>query len=267
MSKQPVPLRGTPGRRMLTPQEQRALQQHLAQGGQLPPGYTALPEGQIPPPGHVPTGVTTNAKGGPVKPPEDLTTYNPIQADDTGISLMRDCAECPLPNETTLLQQHMQLLAQIKSLDEEAADIIANGLASYMLVNNFCGDNLKDRVAIEFEKDDELAALHAEVQARTREAVELQQKMHECHAAARAAIEKRWEIAVTKFGLNPAKNFYAIHEQDGTVKQLHLDCAPCRGKAKIRKARQAAGDYLAKVQAERRKQAQESAKPPAKEKE
>lgn len=267
MNRRPVPGRAPQPGRPLTPQMQRILQEKLARGEELPPGFVAIKEGDVPPPGLIPTGVSAKADGQPIKPPEDLTPFNPIVANNDGITLMRETCECPLPNETTLLQQHIQLLTALGRMDDEVVDIISRGLASYMLVGGFCSTNLKDRVAVQFKDDPALAALHQEIKDRTVEMLDLQKKIQECNVAAQKALQSRWDKAVKSFGLSPAKNFYTINEEEGAIHQLHIDCTGCKGKTKLRKSRQEAAAYLAKVREEKRKEAEASAKPPAKKEE
>jgi hypothetical protein len=222
----------------------------------------------------VPAGITTAADGKEIKPPEDLTPFNPMIPDKDGITLMRNTAKCPLPNETNVLQQHIQLLTNIQKMDDEVVPIIAKGLAVYMMVNTFCHANLKERIAVEFASDAKLTALHQEIKDRSAEMDELNRKAAACSKAAEKAINERWNHAVKEYGLNPAKNFYALNEDTGQIMHLQLDCPSCKGKASMRKARQAAGEYIQKTQAKMRpkgpravKTPAEEEKPPAKEKE
>ncbi len=246
----------------ITPAMRKELERRMAAGEPLPQGFRAVPEGQVPPQGMMPTGVTAQADGKPIQPPDDLTPYNPIVADNDGLTLMRNAHKCPLPNEATTLQQTLQMLTQLEGkLTDRTIEITAQGLAAYMHVGNFCGDQMKDRVVVEFAKDTALAAHHQEIQDCTTEMQALQKQMQAIHTRAKKAIEERWAGAVKNYGLNPAKNFYALNERDGTVIQLSLDCAACKGKARLRKSRQGAQEHMKQVQTEKRKQAEASSKP------
>lgn len=239
----------------VSPEMQRILQEKMARGEPLPPGYTAVPEGQVPPPGMIPTGVSTKSNGAPLQTPENLTAYNPIAVNNDSMALMRNNAECPLPNETALLQQHLQLLTALEGeLSNNAIDITARGLAAYMHVGSFCTKNLRNRPVVTFSQDPELRELHDTIQHCTSRMETLQKEMQEIHTEARKALETRWKKSIENYGLNPEKNFYTVEEEKGTISLLTLDCAACKGKARIRHARQESQEYLQKVRLEKQKE-------------
>ena len=234
----------------------------MARGEPLPPGFRVANENEPPPLGAMPTGVTAQASGQPVKPPEDLTAHNPIATDENGFTLMRNTHECPIPNESTILQQQLQLATALSSaVTEECADLTAKGLSVRILTNGYCRDNLKNRVACTFESDEKLREYHQEILDLTSEMETLQKTMQDVHKRAKAAIDNRWQTAVKLYGLNPAKNFYAVDEKEGSIHQLHLDCDGCKGKTRIRKTRQSAGDYVKQLQAAKRAEAEKTASP------
>ena len=259
MNEKPVsPLQGRGGMpTRLTPQQMHEIKQRIARGEPLPEGMVAVPDGQQPPPGAVSTGVAARP-GEPVGPPDDLTKFNPITLDQQGMGLLRDVAKCPIPSETQILQQAIQLLSKVQGMDYDVALLIGTGLAHYMLLNGYCEKAVKDRVAVNFETDEELSALNQTIKDCTAEMQELQKQVVECNKKAREAIEKRWNLSVEKYGLNPAKNCYSLNEDEGVIYQLHLDCISCKGKTGIRKSRQAVQESLAKAQANARKKQAEA---------
>jgi len=242
MNRRPVPM---------SPAMQQEIQRRLAAGEPLPPGVHAVPEGQVPPPHTYPTGVAVQPDGRPIQPPEDLTELNPMTINADTITLLRNASECPLPSENTIIQQNLQIMSRMGKVDDSRIEqTMAQGLATYLRANIYCENQMKKRTVVRFEDDEELAELHAEIQEGTKKLEKMRKEFNEIVTKVQAAGKERWERSVRKYGLDPAKNIYILSSDDADISQAHLDCAACKGKVRIRKARQATTELIQEVQRE-----------------
>ena len=247
-----------PGPRHVTAQMETELRRRLAAGEPLPPGFHAVPEGQAPPPGVAPTGVHAQGNGQPIQPPQDLTQFNPVVKGQDAFTLMRNKAECPIPNEAARLQKNIQATLAIKGNHEEVEEVLSDGLATSLRVNSYCETQLRERVAVDFTKTPELAQMTDRILILTDTAETLQNQLKEVVTEARTLIERRWDTAVKSHGLDPSKNFYCMDEKDTQIIDIRVDCATCKGKARVRKSRQKGEELLRHVAEEQRKTALKS---------
>lgn len=254
-----------PGPKHLTPQMQAELQRRMQAGEPLPPGFVALPEGQAPPSGMVPAGVSAQHDGQPITSDTDLTKLNPMLKGQDAFTVMRNKGGCPLPEESSRLQKSIQASLAIKGHHEEVEKVLAAGLATALRVNSYCDSQLKERVAVDFKDVPELAEMSQQILNLTDEAEGLQEQIKKLQVElgvvvrkAQPLIEKRWDTAVKSHGLDPAKNVYCMSEDDNQIIDMRFDCATCKGKARIRKARQEGEKLLQNIAQEQRKTALKS---------
>jgi hypothetical protein len=223
----------------------------MESGEELPPGFVALPEGEIPPPGMVPAGVTARPNGAPVTPPDDLTQFNPVRKDDPNtLTLLRNSSKCPIPDESARLQKNIQAVLGIPNKDvdnEEIELILCRGLATSLRVNTHCEAQKSERVAADFTQDEALADMTTQIRTLTDTADRLNKELQKVVTEARTILSNRWHLAVKKFGLNPAKYVYCFNEKDTQILELRVDCSSCKGPAKVRKSRQEGEELLQRV--------------------
>jgi hypothetical protein len=230
---------------------EKEIRRRMEAGEPLPPGFTALPEGEVPPPGMVPAGVTARPNGQPAAPPDDLTQFNPVRKDDPNtLTLLRNSSKCPIPDEGARLQKNIQAVLGIPNKDvdnDEIELILCRGIATSLRINTHCEAQKSERVAADLTQDEALADMTTRMQALTDEADQLNQKLQKTVDEARTIIKERWNLAVKKFGLNPAKYIYCFNEEDTQILELRVDCSSCKGPAKVRKSRQEGEELLQRV--------------------
>lgn len=226
----------------------KEIQAALAAGRPLPPGVVAVPSGQAPPPGAVPTGMVAQMAGG--QPPQQTPTkqqHNPLPDGDEGLKILRGFANCPIPGESNKLNKMLQMVLQTHGTEDEAVDdVLARGLTAAMKANRYCSQNKKTRTVCIFAEDEKLADLHQKLKTESDNLDRLNKEMEECVKRGNTLLQERWQKAVDTYGLSPEKYFYHIDEEKGIVEQVDLACDSCKGVTIIKKARQDVTDILMK---------------------
>lgn len=217
----------------------KEIQEALASGKPLPPGVVAVRDGQAPPKGAVPMGISANVPAGmsPGGAPTKLQ-HNPIPDGPEGLKILRSFSSCPIPQESAKLNQLLQAVLQNDLLDEEKTDAaLSKGLIAGLKANKYCASNKKTRTVCMFDQDDELLSLHSQIKEEENTLDRLNKETEECVRRANDLLRQRWEKAVKTYGLNPEKYLYYIDEEKGLIEQVDLDCDQCRGASRIVDAR------------------------------
>ena len=228
----------------------REIQAALAEGRPLPPGVVAVPSGQQPPLGSVPTGINAQMPPGGGLPPK--TQHNPLSDGEEGLKIMRAYAQCPIPQEASRLNKMLQALLQNPPTEHDAHidDILAKGLLAGMRANRYCSSSKTTRTACIFSEDPTLAELHASIQAEEAALDKLSKEVEACVKRGQELLRKRWETAVKTYGLNPDQHFYYIDEEKGRIELVSLNCEVCKGAADIVEARTHAASILSTISPE-----------------
>jgi hypothetical protein len=234
----------------MTPEMQQAIREALATGKPLPPGVVAVQPGQTPPPGAIPIPMGNPMGGarGPGQPPVTREKTNPIPEGDEGIELVRRYADCPIPMEANKINHMLQSIIKTPPTDDtHVEETIARGLAAAMRATRYCTQNVKTRIAGSFVDDPQLKELHDKIQEEQKTMDSLNTQMNECVLRGNALLTERWNKAVRAFGLSPEKYSYRVNEGAGTIEQVDLNCAECKGSTIIRKARQDVAESLVRT--------------------
>jgi hypothetical protein len=229
----------------------KEIQAALAAGRPLPSGVIAVPEGQRPPPGAIPAGMSAQLPPGmqPQMPPPSKAQHNPIPDGDEGLKILRGFANCPIPQESTKLNRMLQMILQNQSTDDDSADeVLAKGLTAAMKANRYCSQNRKTRTVCIFSEDEKLQDLHLKIKEETANLEALNKEMEECVKRGNTLLMDRWKKAVDTYGLSPEKYLYHIDEEKGIIEQVDLNCDTCKGVVVIRHARQEVTEKLMKSQ-------------------
>jgi len=241
----------------LPPELVQQIQKNLAEGRDLPPGVVAVPGGQAPPPGAVPTGITAPMMPGAAHPPitpqaqraMSRAQENPLPEGDAGLQVLRGLSDCPIPAESGKLQGMMKTLLASEDIDNEAVEkTLVKGIVTSLRANRYCRQQKRTRTVCIFEQDPKLQKLHELIQQKTKEMDELNKQMQECLEAGQKALQDRWNYAVKTYGLAPEKFSYFINEDDGTIELVELKCAECKGATSIRKARQETTELVMRME-------------------
>ena len=210
----------------------KEIERRLQAGLPLPPGVIAVPEGQRPPPGAVPSGVIApgvGMRGMPQHPGmNSKAACNPIPDGLDGIKTMRNMGECNIPAESQKLNAQLQVLLNTDGDHEIAETAMGKGLFAGLKMNKHCRENLKARIVVKFEGDEKLADITNQLKEAEEQALATQRKLQEIAEGAQKLLSQRWEYAVKTYGLNPDKNFYVIDEDEGIIKEVELECHKCK---------------------------------------
>lgn len=215
------------------------IQAALAEGRPLPPGVIAVPDGQRPPPGAIPAGITAQMPPGmPQQMAPSKVQHNPIPDGEEGLKILRGFANCQVPSEASKLNRMLQMLIQTTEPENESLDVLlAKGLAAAMKANRSCALNKKSRTVCIFAEDEKLTALHAKIQEEQTILERLNNELEECVNRANTLLVERWNKAVDAYGLNPEKYLYHIDEERGIIEQVDLECDKCKGLAAVKDVR------------------------------
>ena len=224
----------------------RQIREQLARGGKLPPGVIAVPQGQMPPPGAVPTGIQTSGVNTGNFQQMGMPS-NPLPPGAEGLKVLRGSSQCPIPEESQKMNQLLSALMQAETEDDSVEQAMAKGLVVALRANRFCNKNLKTRTVCIFADDERLKKLHEDFTATVEEAKELEVKLAAAVAKANKLHDERWLRAVDTYGLIIEKRFYRIDEEKGIIEQVDLDCVQCKGSTMIRKARQETAELVLKL--------------------
>lgn len=224
----------------------RQIQEAMAAGRPLPPGVTAVPHGQQPPPGAVPIPMGPN---GAAAPQPSRLQANPIPDGPEGLKIVRNFASCAIAEEAPKLHKLLNAMAGVIG-DPETSDgqtidaIISKGLTAAVRANNYCAQNKQARTVVNFQDDEELNNIHTEIQKEQETMDRLNLELQECVDRGNKLLQERWDKSVSKYGLNPEKYFYHIDEEARRIELVDLDCTVCKGATIIRKARQEATEIM-----------------------
>jgi len=225
---------------------QEEIKKALATGGPLPPGVVAVPEGQKPPLGAIPMGISAKAPPN-TNAQQSKTAHNPIPDGDEGLKILRGFANCPISQESLKLNRMLQMLIQTPATDDDSTDdILSKGLMAAIRANRYCSQNEKKRTVCIFKEDDSLNTLHQAVQDEQANLDRINKELEECVKRGNAALTERWKKAIDTYGLNPDKYLYHIDEDKGIIEQVDLECEKCKGVTVIRHARQEVTEKLMK---------------------
>lgn len=241
----------------LPPEMVQKIRESLASGGPLPPGVVAVPGGQMPPPGAVPTGITAPAMPGAMHSPgiphaqraQARQADNPLPEGDAGLQILRNLSDCPIPEESAKLQDLMKKITVSDAIDSDVAEeTLVKGLVVAIRANKHCSKQLRKRTVCIFDQDDKLQELHQTIQDETELLDDLNKQIQECVERGQKALNDRWDYAVKTYGLAPEKFSYQIDEEEGIIELVELRCAECKGATAIRKARQESAELVLRLQ-------------------
>ena len=227
------------------------IKRQIASGGPLPPGVITVPQGQTPPHGAVPTGISAplNSAQLQAQRPKSRAAQNPIPDGDAGLQVLRGLSECPIPVESQKLNELMKKLIALKNTDDDAVErALSKGLTVALRVNKHCDKQFHTRTVCIFKEDDVLAKDHQEIEEATKELEELQKTIQACVERGQKALDHRWQYACKTYGLDPEKFSYRIDEEKGIIELVELRCAECAGATMIRKTRQETAELLLKAE-------------------
>lgn len=234
----------------IPPQMLEQIRRQMASGGPLPPGVIAVPQGQTPPPGAVPTGISAplSPTQMQVQRPKSRETQNPIPDGDAGLQILRGLSDCPIPVESQKLNELMKKLITSKTIEDDVAEqALSKGLTVALRANKYCEKQLRTRTVCIFKEDDVLAKDHQELEDTTKELDELQKKIQACVEKGQKVLNHRWEYACKTYGLAPEKFSYRVDEEKGIIELVELRCTECTGATTIRKTRQETAELLLKA--------------------
>lgn len=174
---------------------------------------------------------------------QSFVQFNPLPPGPQAVKIMRSATKCPLPKEAETLNGLMSQVLQSPEPEKHATPL-AEGIRTVMLVDSSCAKQLKTRTAAIFAEDEELKAVHEEIGVLKNEIEGIQKIIGEKIGKFQTLLQKRWETAVKKAGLNPDKRFYRIDEEKGLVLQCDLECTTCPSAVAVRKARQNLAESL-----------------------
>lgn len=228
----------------------KEIQAALAQGRPLPPGVVAVRDGQTPPPGAIPTGMSAQMPPGmqPQMPPSKAQ-HNPIPDGDEGLKVLRNFANCPIPEEAAKLNRMLQMILQSQAAEDDSTDdLLARGLTAAMKANRYCSQNKSARTVCIFSEDEKLQELHAKIKEESDNLDRLNKEMEECVKRGNELLQTRWTRAVDIYGLSPEKYLYHIDEEKGVIEQMDLNCDACKGVNIMRHTRKEVTEKLMKAQ-------------------
>jgi len=210
----------------------------IANGTPLPPGVQIVPPGMPVPPGATELQVKAPKKQAmlPLAPNENL------------VPELRKRTNCAVVPESATLDSVLKQLMAKPLADIEVTKtrmtILADGISAALLVPAFCAQQLKNRPICSLKDNEDIAKITSELAQLETEGTALNNALVIIIEKAEKLASQRWDLLVKHYGLDPVRNSYKLDETDGTLTEVTLQCADCKGLTRIRKSRQAIQENL-----------------------
>jgi len=184
----------------------------------------------------VPTGEEGDSNAETPQKPTNQA-INPLPMGTESLKQLRARSECPIPGESNTFHDLTRKLTVMDD-NEDLLDHLGQGLAAILGADSYCKKHHTERTVVIFDDDEVLKNLHKEAMEKKAEFEKRKQELDSLAVVTNTLIRQRWSKAVELYGLNVDDRFYQIDEEEGKIIELSLKCPECKGKVRVRKARQ-----------------------------